>query len=57
MAFVFASMVELAIIGYKMRNEGNQTIKIKDIGKKRKASLIIFSSSSLDFSSKRKPIQ
>lgn len=36
MTFVFASLVELAMVGYKMRNEGNQTIKIKDLGKKRK---------------------
>jgi hypothetical protein len=39
MAFIFASLVELAIIGYKMRNEGNQTIKIKDLGKRRKVAI------------------
>ncbi|KAI6177735.1 hypothetical protein M3Y97_00940400 [Aphelenchoides bicaudatus] len=36
MTFVFASLVELAIIGYKMRREENQTLRIKDLGKKRK---------------------
>lgn len=36
---MFASLVELAMVGYRMRNEGNQTIKIKDLGKRKKVRL------------------
>ncbi|CAD5223226.1 unnamed protein product [Bursaphelenchus xylophilus] len=35
MSFVFGSLIELAVIGFKMRNEGN-SLKIKDLSKKRK---------------------
>lgn len=36
MSFVFASLVELALIGFLMRKEGRTTIKLKSIGRKKK---------------------
>jgi hypothetical protein len=38
MTFIFASLVELAAIGYKMRNEGRTTVRLKEITKRKKAS-------------------
>ena len=29
--FIFASLIELAIIGYKMRNEGRPTVRLREI--------------------------
>lgn len=39
MSFVFASLVELALIGFLMRKEGRTTIKLKSIGRKKKVSM------------------
>ncbi|KAI1723620.1 neurotransmitter-gated ion-channel ligand binding domain-containing protein [Ditylenchus destructor] len=36
MVFIFASLVELAAIGFQMRNEGRTTIKLKDLHRKKK---------------------
>ena len=43
MTFIFASLVELAAIGFKMRNEGRITMRLKDAvrGKKRKTDAIV----------------
>uniref|UniRef100_A0A7E4VSQ8 Neur_chan_LBD domain-containing protein n=1 Tax=Panagrellus redivivus TaxID=6233 RepID=A0A7E4VSQ8_PANRE len=49
MAFVFASLIELATVGFMMRNEGRQTIRIKDLQrKKRKKSNPILTAERLD---------
>jgi hypothetical protein len=36
MCFIFASLVELAAIGFLVRNEGRTTIRLKNIHKKKK---------------------
>lgn len=36
MGFIFATLVELAGIGYVMRNEGRTTIRLKEIQKRKK---------------------
>ncbi|KAL3077220.1 hypothetical protein niasHS_013209 [Heterodera schachtii] len=34
MTFIFASLVELAAIGFKMRNEGRTTLRMKNLSKR-----------------------
>uniref|UniRef100_A0A183C9H0 Neur_chan_LBD domain-containing protein n=1 Tax=Globodera pallida TaxID=36090 RepID=A0A183C9H0_GLOPA len=34
MTFIFASLVELAAVGFKMRNEGRATFRVKDLPKR-----------------------
>lgn len=36
MSFIFATLLELATIGYHMRHEGRVSIKLKEIRKKKK---------------------
>ena len=36
MAFVFASLIELAAVGFLMRNDGRTTLKIKDLHRKKR---------------------
>lgn len=38
MTFIFATLMELAAIGFQMRNEGRTTIRLKGLRKKRKVS-------------------
>lgn len=35
MTFIFATLVELAAIGFQMRNEGRTTIRLKNLNKKK----------------------
>lgn len=40
MVFIFASLVELAAIGFQMRNEGRTTFKLKDLHRKKKVLIL-----------------
>lgn len=42
MTFIFASLIELAAIGYKMRNEGRPTVRLREIVLRKKVVKFIY---------------